>query len=197
MAFSQYQLVDRSDLVHRLNKGSAALLPTDTLPALASMPNYAEQLWELKQRPLDKPLILMGASSEELLSIVLDVAHEDACTMAARYWPGALTMILPVSGFVVDCLNPGSNRLGMRIPACNQVSNLLSLTGPLATTSANLAGSPPSVDEKEASNYFPCIPILAPVPWPKPSGLASTVISWESPGCWQLLRQGAVIPESF
>ena len=54
-------------LAQRLQQGEPALFPTDTLPALAAIPSAAQAIWQLKQRPADKPLILMGASVEQLL----------------------------------------------------------------------------------------------------------------------------------
>ena len=69
---------------------------------------------------------------------------------------------------------------------------LLSQTGPLATTSANISGKSPVKDAFEASIQFPEIPILGPVPWPKSSGIASTVVEWKE-GKWNLLRSGSVI----
>ena len=54
-------------LAQRLQQGEPALFPTDTLPALAAIPAAAQAIWQLKQRPADKPLILMGASVEQLL----------------------------------------------------------------------------------------------------------------------------------
>ncbi len=186
-------IYDSVGLAEKLQKGSAALFPTDTLPALASCPDYAHQLWKIKKRPIDKPLILMGSSQKQLFDSVLSVALEDANLMANRYWPGALTMILPATGPIVKALNPGKFTLGMRVPDCKLAIKLLAKSGPLATTSANLAGSQSSLDENEASNYFPELPLLGPIPWPKASGLASTLILWQSPGRWKILRKGAVI----
>ena len=54
-------------LALRLHQGEPALFPTDTLPALAAIPAAAQAIWQLKRRPADKPLILMGASVEQLL----------------------------------------------------------------------------------------------------------------------------------
>jgi len=188
-------VVNSSDLSVKLHQGSMALLPTDTLPALAASPEYVSQLWEIKKRPLDKPLILMGSSSNELFECVAQTALKDAYLMAKRYWPGALTMILPASGSIVDYLNPGQLTLGMRIPACEVTLELLSRSGPLATTSANLAGEAPSLKAEQVAKCFPSIPLLGPLPWPIASGIASTLALWRSPGCWQVLRRGAVIIE--
>ena len=61
-------ILDAPDLVLRLFAGDAAIIPTDTLPGLAVIPDHAQTLWRLKCRPADKPLILMGATVDDLLS---------------------------------------------------------------------------------------------------------------------------------
>ena len=55
-----------SALAAKLQAGEAAIFPTDTLPALASRPEAANLLWELKQRPRHKPVILMAAGLEKV-----------------------------------------------------------------------------------------------------------------------------------
>ncbi len=186
-------LMQVREMASHLRHGGAALLPTDTLPALAAKPDYAAQIWTLKRRPQDKPLILMAADVDSLLSLTTQEARLDAEPLAQRYWPGALTLVLPVGGDLTAKLNPGMNTLGLRIPACAATRQLLRASGPLATTSANRSGAPASQNEIEASMAFPSLPLLAPLPWSAPSGQASTVIAWHSPGKWQLLRQGAVM----
>ena len=62
-------ILEAPDLVLRLRAGEAAIIPTDTLPGLAVMPAQAQTLWSLKRRPADKPLILMGATVDDLLQI--------------------------------------------------------------------------------------------------------------------------------
>ena len=180
-------------MADHLSSGGAALLPTDTLPALAAVPEHAAQIWTLKQRPQNKPLILMADRADDLLSLTSDAARRDAEPLAECFWPGALTMVLPVDGRLSTNLNPGQSTLGLRIPACEAMRALLRQSGPLATTSANRSGAPPSQSAEEAAAAFPQLPLLAPLPWSSPSGLASTVIRWTSAGCWQLLRQGAVM----
>lgn len=188
-------LLSAKEMAGHLHGGGAALMPTDTLPALAAAPDHAAQIWTLKRRPQEKPLILMASQLDQLLMLTSEDARNDAEPLARRFWPGALTLVLPVEGRLRQCLNPGKGTLGMRVPACDATKALLSESGPLATTSANASGAPPSRSSAEAAACFPGLPLLAPLPWPEPSGLASTVIAWISPGCWQILRQGAVITD--
>ena len=183
-----------AELAERLKAGEAALFPTDTLPALAATPAHASRLWTLKRRPSHKPVILMAARAEALWAClelpVLPAWRE----LAEHHWPGALTLVLPAQGGLVQQLNPGGNSLGLRIPACTEALELLACSGPLATTSANRSGEPACTDADTAAATFPTVPQLGPVPWPTPSGQASTVLAWGQNGGWQLLRAGAVVP---
>ena len=189
MSTDQFEI---SDLASKLKKGSLALFPTDTLPALCAYPQFSEKIWTIKKRPLNKPLILMGGCLDDLFEFVKPSAIEDGLKLAKNYWPGALTIVLPTIGSFSKNLNSNSNSLGLRIPALKLARDLLMQTGPLATTSANISGQPPVRDALEASIQFPGIPRLAPVPWPKSSGIASTVVEWKE-GKWNLLRSGSVI----
>lgn len=187
-------LLPAHDLAERLRSGSAALIPTDTLPALACLPRHARQIWTIKRRPPDKPLILMAADLEALQPLLGVTWQPDWLAMAARGWPGAVTLVLPALGELVDWLNPGGSSLGLRIPACEQARALLRLSGPLATTSANRSARPAATTAAEAAAIFPELPLLAPLPWPEASGKASTVLGWQAAGGWQLLRAGAFLP---
>ena len=183
---------DISELASKLNNGSLAIFPTDTLPALCACPEYSKEIWTIKKRPLTKPLILMGGCPEDLFEFVQPCAIEDGLKMAKNYWPGALTIILPTIGNISEYLNCNSNFLGFRVPDLSLARDLLMKTGPLATTSANISGKSPVKDALEASIEFPGIPLLAPVPWPSSSGMASTVIEWNE-GEWNLIRAGSIV----
>lgn len=181
-----------AELAARLRGGEAALMPTDTLPALAALPGHAAQIWALKRRPQDKPLILMGADIAQLEPLLGLAWRPEWLDLAGRGWPGALTLVLPARGPLVEALNPGRGSLGLRIPACGPARELLRLSGPLATTSANRSGQPAATTAMEAAVCFPRLPLLGPLPWPPAAGLASTVLAWDSAGAWQVLRSGAV-----
>ena len=95
MTINPLNLLDRDGINAHLRAGGAALLPTDTLPALVAAPEQAAQIWRLKKRPQDKPLILMGADVDALLCHVAPAARADASALAQLHWPGALTLVLP------------------------------------------------------------------------------------------------------
>jgi L-threonylcarbamoyladenylate synthase len=192
------RLLEAPAMAAHLLKGGAALLPTDTLPALAVSPDQASQIWIRKRRPPDKPLILMGADLAQLQAL-LEIPWLEAWLEAARlHWPGAVTLVLPIAGPLTDRLHPGGATLGLRVPACGRMQELLRLSGPLATSSANRSGQPSALDASQAAAQFPELPLLAPLPWPPASGQASSVWRWQGDGQssdpWQVLRPGAVSP---
>ncbi|MDM7953403.1 MAG: Sua5/YciO/YrdC/YwlC family protein [Cyanobium sp. CZS 25K] len=184
-------------LARCLAAGEAVLFPTDTLPALAARPEAAALLWQLKLRPANKPLILMGADLGQLMASLGPPWQEDWVEQARLSWPGAVTLVLPITGAVTAHLHPGGTSLGLRVPACGRARELLELSGPLATTSANRSGQPPATTAAEAAHQFPGLSLLEPLPWPEASGQASTVLAWRgqedgSGDRWVVLRSGAM-----
>jgi len=186
--------LDAQALAQHLRQGEAAIFPTDTLPALASRPVHAAQLWHLKQRPQHKPLILMGACASDLWQWLGREPMASWTQLADQYWPGALTLVVPAALELVEPLHPGGDSIGLRVPACDLALDLLRASGPLATTSANRSGEDPCLNPQEAAKRFPSVAQLAPQPWPQPSGQASTVLRWIDGEGWQMLRRGAVVP---
>lgn len=174
-------------LLQCLRRGDPVLFPTDTVPALAIQPAAAQRIWALKQRPAHKPLILMGADLPQLQR-VLGVAWLPEWRQEAEVvWPGAVTLVFPLAGPLQQALNPGGATLGLRVPACPMALELLHHAGPLATTSVNRSGQSPALSDREASQLFPDLPLLGPLPWPPGSGIPSEVRGWTQNG-WQVLR---------
>ncbi len=184
-------------LLEILEAGKPVAFPTDTLPALAIKPQYAQRLWQLKQRPAHKPLILMAAEVDQLIAALMIPPPPGWQTLVDKGWPGALTLVLPAAGPVQEALNPGGGSLGLRIPASSRALEFLRRSGPLATTSANYSGEPACTSPEQISLLFPELPLLAPLPWPSGSGKASTVVAWRSEigagvCSWNVVRQGSL-----
>ncbi|WP_293335852.1 L-threonylcarbamoyladenylate synthase [Microcoleus sp. CAWBG58] len=174
--------------------------PTDTVPALAARPDRAELIFAAKGRRQDKPLILMAASAEALWPYVQGSPGEFNLwqQVAASYWPGALTLVLPASPLVPAAMNAiDRSTIGIRVPNFPVALKILGQTGPLATTSANLSGQAPLSSVAEIEAQFPEVLTLvatelatAPTA-PTASSLPSTVAKWTGGG-WEILRQGAI-----
>ncbi len=167
--------------------------PTDTVPALASRCDRGELIYTAKERQPDKPLILMGANPEQLWPFVRGSAAEweQWSAMAARYWPGAVTLVLPAAELPPG-LNPlGTGTIGLRVPDWPPAQTLLEQTGPLATTSINRSGQPPLIEVGAIAREFPQVLMLHPWQLPPSPPEPSTVVQWQA-GTWKVLRQGRV-----
>jgi len=183
-----------TELIMAAKSGHLVSFPTDTVPALAALPDRAELIFTAKQRRSDKPLILMGATAEDLWPYVSGTAEEMHSwqQVAKTYWPGALTLVLPASAKVPKAMNPTDpTTLGIRVPDCDLAGQILAQTGPMATTSANKSGQPPLMAMTEIAAEFPDVFTLQTTEIKSGSGLPSTVVKWTRQG-WQILRQGSV-----
>ncbi len=189
------------DLVEAVLAGKLISFPTDTVPALATLPQKAPLIYTAKQRSQDKPLILMAADATDLWSFVAGSTEELLIwqQMAATYWPGAITMVLPArNDRVPKEINPASpGTVGLRVPNHAVSQAILARTGALATTSANKSGKPPLQTMPEIAAEFPEVLTLLPTLAAEHSASAvpSTVIKWIGNN-WQILRLGAVKLES-
>lgn len=190
--------VSQVELVAGAIAGEAVSFPTDTVPALAIKPECAKRIYELKQRPSSKPLILMGASIADLLPYVVYTPSELAIwqQLIDRYLPGALTLVLPASTKVPQGINPtNTGTVGIRVPDSSIACQILQQTGVLATTSANISGTETLTTMTAIAETFPDVLVLEDADLAAKdkigSGLPSTVVGWQNQR-WQVLRQGSV-----
>ena len=186
--------VSLNQLITAAQTGNLISFPTDTVPALATMPEQADLIFAAKQRSQDKPLILMVGEITDLWQFVQGTAQELSLWqhVADRYFPGALTLVLPASKRIPVVMNPLQNQtIGLRVPDCEIARSILRQTGALATTSANLSGASPLLTMAEISDRFPQVFTLDLDSELPSLGQPSTVVKWTSSG-WELLRQGAV-----
>jgi len=190
-------VINKELALEKLKSGLPIIFQTDTLPAIGCLPEFAQIIYDIKKRNKNKPLILMGAENEQLIDYVHESAKEDYENLAAKYWPGALTMIIPVSENKKSTLTSKNCTLGLRIPNSHIAQSLIKKTGPLLTSSANISGIPGSITAEGIALDLPSVDILGPVPWQKCSGNASTIISWVKYGDWCLIRKGQVSINGF
>ncbi len=189
--------VSLTNLIAGARAGFLVSFPTDTVPALATVPEKAGLIFAAKQRSQDKPLILMAASAEDLWPYVK--GNEDEYKVwqeiADKYWPGGLTLVLPASERLPKVMNPiDPTTIGIRVPNSAIAQTILAQTGPLATTSANFSGQPPLQTMAEIENQFPKVLTLATTEYEGEMlgmGVPSTVAKWTGIN-WQILRQGAI-----
>ena len=186
-------LVNYELALKTLKSGLPIIFPTDTLPAIGCLPKFSKIIYEFKKRDRNKPLILMGSEYKQLIDYVHESAKEDYENIASKYWPGALTMVIPSSENPGAILTSSDLSLGLRIPNSYMAQSLMKRSGPLLTSSANISGFTGSITAEGIALDFPSVEILGPIPWEKSSGTASTIIFWKKSGDWSLIRKGQVL----
>ncbi|MCF2149336.1 L-threonylcarbamoyladenylate synthase [Desmonostoc muscorum LEGE 12446] len=194
--------VSLADLIAGARAGLLVSFPTDTVPALAAIPEKAGLIFAAKQRSQDKPLILMAASAEDLWPYVRGNENEYKIwqEIAHKYWPGGLTLVLPASQRLPKVMNPTDpTTIGIRVPNSAIAQTILAQTGPLATTSANFSGQPPLQRMAEITAQFPNVLTLVTTESQEQMlglGIPSTVAKWTGIN-WEILRQGAIKLDSL
>jgi L-threonylcarbamoyladenylate synthase len=196
--------VSLAELIDVARSGESLVsFPTDTVPALAVRPDRSDLIFVTKQRSQTKPLILMAADVADLWQYVQGSTAEFTLwqQVAAQYFPGALTLVLPASDRLPAVVNPTDpTTVGIRVPNCAIARYILSLTQPLATTSVNRSGEPPLLSMSAINLQFPEVftPIESELATFDASsaqtfslGTPSTVIKWTGSD-WAILRQGSV-----
>ena len=125
--------------------GGLVAIPTETvygLGASALDDAAVARIFEVKGRPQDNPLIIHVCESRELEKWCVDVP-DAAYSLAGRFWPGPLTMVLKRSQLVPDRVTAGMDTVAVRCPDHPATLELIRLSGvPIAAPSANISGKP-------------------------------------------------------
>jgi L-threonylcarbamoyladenylate synthase len=134
-----------ADAIEVLRAGGVVGLPTDTVYGIGvalDAPRGIERLFEAKNRPPDKAIMLLLADAEQ----ATDVAEfgPAARVLAAAGWPGGLTLVLPQrpGAGLPAILTAGTPTIGLRVPDHPTPRALAAAVGPLPVTSANRSGQP-------------------------------------------------------
>ena len=131
--------------VSHLQAAKVAIIPTDTvygIGALASDARAVAQVLAAKGRGRQMPPPVLVSDICQLDGVVANIPAPARALMEA-YWPGALTLILPAHPDLSWDLGETGGTVAVRQPNYPLTLQLLSQTGPLAVTSANLTGQPP------------------------------------------------------
>lgn len=170
-----------------LRGGGLIAFPTDTVYGLGCQAGDAaalQSLFAAKRRPADRAIPMLIGSLEEAAARGFTV-DERAVALAARFWPGALTLVLPG----ID----GGASQAFRIPDHPVALALLAAAGPLLATSANRSGEPDTLDADDVAIAFADAdePIATLDGGRVPGGIASTVLDLAGKRP-RLLRAGPV-----
>lgn len=190
-ARSPQSLTRATDL---LLQGEVIALPTDTVYGVAALAFDHEavaKIYQVKERPFDKAIPVFVPSVADLSRVCGDI-RPAVLPFLEQYWPGALTVILPVSPNLPGIVTNNGPTVAVRMPDHPVVMQLLAMVGqPLAATSANISGRPnPQTAAAVEAQLQGRIPLILD-DGPTPSNLASTILDLTQ---WppQVVRQGAL-----
>jgi L-threonylcarbamoyladenylate synthase len=184
----------RAEAVAILRAGGLVAMPTDTVYGLGvalGAEDGLKRLFSAKDRPLDRAIVLLAADLEQAGSV--GVLSPAARALAARFWPGALTLVLPQTpgaGLPTD-LTAGLSTIGIRVPDHESPRALARALGPLPVTSANLSGAQDARDAAAVMAQLGDRIDLILDGGPTRGGVPSTIVdcSGELP---RVLREGAI-----
>src|SRR4051794_3561874 len=175
--------------------GEPVAIPTETVYGLAADATNAQavaRIYEAKGRPSFNPLIVHvsdRASAERI-----GVFDEQARALADEYWPGPLTLVVPLraDAAVASIVTAGLPTVGIRVSSHPAMQALLRACGrPLAAPSANASGSiSPTRAEHVVKSLGGRIPLVIDA-GPTERGLESTIVA-ATGGPWRLLRRGPI-----
>jgi len=139
-----------------LRRGDLVVIPTDTVYGVAAdafTPGATNKIFTLKKRPRLMPLPILVSRPRQAWA-VCDSVPQAAAELAAAFWPGALTLIMPQTPDLDWDLGDAKGTIALRMPDHEAALSLLEMTGPLAVTSANLSGEPtPSTVEEIRARF--------------------------------------------
>ncbi len=156
--------------------GGAVVVPTDTVYGLAvraDLPGAVGRLAALKNRAAEQPVAVLVASLEQAEGV--GVLSDEARSLAERWWPGPLTLVLRRRPGLDWDLGDPPDTVGVRLPDHDLVRRLAEAVGPLATTSANRHGEATPSTAGEAAGALTRSPDLV-VDGGSCAGSASTVV---------------------
>jgi len=139
----------RAAAVATLRGGGIVAMPTDTVYGIGVAPGAPDglaRLFAAKDRPLDKAIVLLLSDEDQAATV--GVMRPAARALAARFWPGGLTLVLkqaPEAALPAE-LTGGAATIGVRLPDHECPRALARALGPLPVTSANLSGRPDARD---------------------------------------------------
>lgn len=143
-------------VAHLIKQGGVIAYPTEGVWGLGCNP-WDEQatlkVLELKARPVEKGLILIASTIEQFDFILHDLPKEQFAKLQ-QSWPGPFTWLVPHQDRVPDWITGTHATVALRVTNHPIVKALCDLTGPIVSTSANLAGQPSAQNRLMVEKYF-------------------------------------------
>ena len=140
-----------------IKEGGIVIFPTETVYGIGTNgldKEAIKKLYEVKQRPLNKPISLLVSNIEMVEQVAQNISKLEYKIMQ-NFFPGPLTIILEKKDIVPDILTANTNTVGIRMPSGEIARKLIEYAGvPIATPSANISGKPSGTNIKDIQKDF-------------------------------------------
>jgi len=176
-----------------IRAGKVVAIPTDTVYGLAAdpfQPQAVRKLFRLKGRPQNKPILLLVESRRQVEMLAARLPEAFA-PIAAKFWPGPVTVILPAAAHVPEGITASTGTVAIRMPGSVLTRRLIRAAGrPVTGTSANRSGRAPARSAEQVRRQFPRGLGFILDGGPAASELPSTIV--DLTGAPRIIREGAV-----
>ncbi len=184
---------DIAALTKQIAAGKLLVVPTDTVYGIAADPftsSSVDRLLTAKGRGRDFPSPVLVSSISQAATLVPEIPPL-ARVFMEKFWPGALTVVLPARKDLPLDLGVTGGTVAVRQPDQRDLLQLLQASGPLAVTSANLHGLTPALTVAQAQEYFGDKVSEYLDAGPSRIGEPSTIVKVEGAD-FSVLRSGAI-----
>lgn len=182
-----------------IKEGKIVIFPTETVYGIGTNGldgNAVKKLYEIKQRPLNKPISLLVSNMDMVNLIAKDITEVEYKIMKI-FFPGPLTIILKKKKIVPDIVTARQDTVGVRMPRGNVARKLVEMAGvPIAAPSANISGEPSGTNLQEIMKHFEGKVDYCIEGGNSELGLASTIVQVID-GKPVILRQGIITLEQI
>ena len=182
-----------------IKQGKIVVFPTETVYGIGTNgldEQAVKGLYNVKQRPLNKPISLLVSNMEMVNEIAKDITETEYKIME-NFFPGPLTIILKKKNIVPDIVTARQDTVGVRMPSGEIAKKLVETAGvPIAAPSANLSGEPSGTNLQEIKKNFEGKVDFFIGGEISELGLASTIVKVID-GKPVILRQGSITLEQI
>jgi len=182
-----------------IKQGKIVVFPTETVYGIGTNglnEQAVKKLYEVKQRPLNKPISLLVSNMEMVNEIAKDITKIEYKIME-KFFPGPLTIILKKKDIVPDIVTAGQDTVGIRMPSGEIARKLVEMAGlPIAAPSANITGEPSGTNLQEIKKHFEGKADYFIDDGDSELGVSSTIVKVVD-GKLQILRQGSITLEQI
>ena len=182
-----------------IKQGGIVVFPTETVYGIGTNgldEKAIEKLYKIKQRPINKPIILLVSDIKMIENLAKDITSIEYKIMK-EFFPGPLTIILKKEKIVPNNLTANTDTIGIRIPDNEIARKLIEYSNvPIATTSANISDKPSGIEIKNIRKDFGDKVDMYIDGGKSKLGIGSTIIKVED-GELHILRHGSITKEQI